>query len=106
MTSSTTLFLKFFEITQSVGTFYSCRIPSQTLLEICTFDFRQIKENNGVKEFMGIQRPLKDDRVRQIRKYIRTEDACFPTSVVISVDERCASFENHEGEQKLVLRPY
>lgn len=104
--ASTTVSLAYTEVTQNVGVFYSCIMPAQQLLEICQFDFRQIKENNGVKEFLGIQRPLKEDRVREIRKYIGTEDACFPTSIVISVDERCVSFEDVNGTRKLTLRPY
>jgi DGQHR domain-containing protein len=81
-------------------------VPAQQLLEICTFDFRQIQENNGVKEFLGIQRRLNDDRVRDIRRYIGTVDACFPTSIVIAVDERCASFGSAENENRLILKPY
>lgn len=103
---STTMKLEYFEITQNVGTFYSCAIPAQQLLEICQFDFRQIKENNGIKEFLGIQRPLKDDRVREIRKYIETVDACFPTSIVISIDERCVSMSEEHGGKYLTIRPY
>lgn len=102
----TTLELDFFEVNQNAGTFYCCEISAQTLLEICQFDFRQIKENGGVKEFMGIQRPLKDDRVNAIRKYLGTSDACFPTSIVISVDERCASFATSNSRTKLVLKPF
>jgi DGQHR domain-containing protein len=104
--SRTTLSLSFLEINQPVGTFYSCVIPAQQLLEICTFDFRQIQKNNGVKEFLGIQRKLNDDRVREIRKYIGTVDACFPTSIVIAVDERSASFGDGDGEKRLILKPY
>lgn len=96
----------YFEVSQQVGTFYSCVIPAQQLLDICQFDFRQIKENNGVKEFLGIQRPLKEDRVKEIRRYIGTDDACFPTSIVISVDERCVSFEIVDGIQRLVLQSF
>ena len=106
MASRTTLALDFLEVNQPVGTYYSCEIPAQTLLEICQFDFRQIRENNGVKEFMGIQRPLKEDRVREIRKYISTQDASFPTSIVISVDERCASLHREGSENKLVLKSF
>lgn len=98
--------LDYFEIEQPVGTFYNCRMAAQSLLQICQFDFRRIERNNGVKEFLGIQRQLKDDRVREIRKYIATEDASFPTSIVISVDERCARFDLVDGVQKLVLTPY
>lgn len=106
MTKGTTIKLPYFEVEQPVGVFYSCVMPAQQLLEICQFDFRQIKENNGVKEFLGIQRPLREDRVRDIRKYIGTVDACFPTSIVISIDERCASFTSESGENLLTLRPY
>jgi DGQHR domain-containing protein len=81
-------------------------MPAQQLLEICQFDFRQIKENNGIKEFMGIQRKLRDDRVKEIRTYIGTDDASFPTSIVISVDERCASFAGEGDGQRLLLQPY
>lgn len=95
------------ELKQSVGVFYSCVINAQTLLEMCTFDFRQIHDNNGVKEFLGIQRPLKTSRVKEIRKYIRTEDGSFPTSIVISIDERCASFiTDTDGRRKLKLSEY
>jgi DGQHR domain-containing protein len=106
MTSRTRLSLDHTEVTQPVGTFYSCVMPAQTLLEICQFDFRQIVSNNGVKEFMGIQRPLNNDRVKEIRKYIATHDASFPTSIVIAVDERCASFKEDDGRRQLVLQSY
>ncbi|ASR50072.1 DGQHR domain-containing protein [Blastomonas fulva] len=102
--SRTKLQLQYQEIQQEIGTFYSTVISAQKLLEICTFDFRKISENDGIKEFLGIQRPLKMDRVREIQKFIRTSDGCFPTSIVISVDERCATLipESHE----LVLHSY
>lgn len=106
MPNRTRLELDFSEVTQPVGVFYNCVIPAQTLLEICQFDFRQIRDNNGVKEFMGIQRPLNDKRVKDIRTYIGTDDASFPTSIVISVDERCASIAVVDGVQKLVLSSY
>lgn len=104
--TSTTLRLPYVEVVQPVGTFYSCVVKAQNLLRICTFDFRRIKENKGVKEFLGIQRKLSDDRVKEIRKYIRTADASFPTSIVISVDERCASFVHDGGQHLLQLSSY
>lgn len=100
------LIVDYTEVVQNVGTFYNCVIPAQSLLEICRFDFRQIRENNGIKEFLGIQRPLNEGRVSEIRKYIQTSDACFPTSIVISIDERCVAFVNVEGRSRLSIRPY
>jgi DGQHR domain-containing protein len=100
--SKASLTFEVLQISQPVGTFYGCSLPAKDLLRICTFDFRRIEENNGVKEFLGIQRPLKKDRVREIRKYIATEDASFPTSIVISVDERCASISGTPGGQQII----
>lgn len=97
--------LPFFAVTQNVGTFYSCVIEAQDLLQICKFDFRKIAENGGVKEFLGIQRPLNEARVREIRKFIETEDGSFPTSIVISVEEACASISTEDGVSSLVLSP-
>ena len=97
---------QYFEVTQAVGTFYSCVLRAQDLLKICQFDFRQIRENGGVKEFLGIQRPLKDDRVREIRKFITTVDASFPTSLVISVDENCAEIIDGPDGKRLELKAY
>lgn len=94
------------ELIQPVGTFYSCSIKAQTLLKMCTFDFRKIEENNGVKDFLGIQRPLNDKRVKEIRKYIATEYASFPTSIVISVDERCATFIGEDTYKKIRLQSF
>ncbi|WP_430414758.1 DGQHR domain-containing protein [Parasphingorhabdus sp.] len=98
----TNLLLDHFEVTQEIGTYYSVVLKAQTLLEICSFDYRRIEENGGVKKFLGIQRPLNKKRVKEIRNYLSTADATFPTSIVISVDERCASFE----EGKLQIKPY
>lgn len=96
----------YFEVEQSVGIFYSSVVSAQKLLKVCQFDFRQIKDNGGVKEFLGIQRPLKDDRVNEIRRFISTVDASFPTSIVISVDERCARIVGEGSGRRLELRAF
>lgn len=107
--SATRLSLDCFRLDEPVGEFFTCVIPAQTLLGICRFDFRRIESNAGVKEFLGIQRKLDQKRVRDIRKYIATDDASFPTSVVINVDLRCASTEGFENETKsgrLILQSF
>ena len=94
-------------VRQQIGTFYVGTAPAQAVLAACEFDFRRIEERGGYKDFLGIQRELKEPRVRQIAKYVGTIDSVFPTSVVLSVDQRCASFEEDPcGGLTLVLRPF
>ena len=85
------------KITQPVGTFFVGSFDAYALLEVCKFDFRRIDDAGGHKEFLGFQRKLDLKRVRAIERYIRTLDAVFPTAVVISVDERCASISSSDN---------
>lgn len=95
------------EVTQPIGTFFTGAVDAFALLEICKFDFRRIDERGGYKEFLGFQRKLDRKRVADIAKYIRTIDAVFPTAIVISVDDRCATLIETAGPAKrLVLRGY
>lgn len=95
-----------FPVRQQIGTFYVGVTSAHDLLEICRFDFRRIHDRGGRKEFLGIQRELKDKRIKEISKYIRTKDAVFPTSVVISVDERCVALTEVDGRWTLELSAY
>jgi DGQHR domain-containing protein len=95
-----------FPVQQQIGTFYTGVVAARKLIEICKFDFRRIHERGGRKEFLGIQRELKESRTKVIAKYIRTQNAVFPTSIVISVDERCAALEERHGYWLLKLSEY
>jgi DGQHR domain-containing protein len=76
-------------VTQPIGTFWIASIPAKKLLEICHFDIRGIKKDSDFADFMGIQRELSESRLKEIRKYVQTVDATFPTGIVIAIDERC-----------------
>lgn len=95
------------KVKQPVGTFFVGSVDAYALLEICKFDFRRIDEAGGHKEFLGFQRKLDLKRVRAIERYIKTLDAVFPTAVVISVDERCASISTDpNGASVLTLQAF
>jgi DGQHR domain-containing protein len=95
------------QVKQPVGTFFVGSVDAYALLEICKFDFRRIEEAGGHKEFLGFQRKLDLKRVRAIERYIKTLDAVFPTAVVISVDERCASISaDRNGTNVLTLQAF
>ena len=83
-----------FEIAQPVGSFYVGVIQASNLLSICKYDYRRMQFKNDYIDFLGIQRELNPKRIDQIKKYVGTIDACFPTSVVISIDEKCAQLDD------------
>jgi DGQHR domain-containing protein len=95
------------KVVQPVGTFFTGSVDAYALLDICKFDFRRISDAGGYKEFLGFQRKLDLKRVRAIERYIQTVDAVFPTAVVISVDEKCASIKTDtSGSSILTLQAY
>jgi DGQHR domain-containing protein len=83
-----------FEISQPVGNFYIGVMRADHLLSITKFDYRRMMFNSGYIDFLGIQRELSPKRIREIKKYVGTMDATFPTSIVISIDEKCARIED------------
>ncbi len=57
--------------------------------------------------FLGIQRPVSPKRIKEIKQYIDGDDATFPTSVILAVDERCAEYESiTDSLGTLSLRPF
>lgn len=106
MSSQDMLTINTFEIAQNVGNFHVGVIEAKALFEVCKFDYRRIEEKGGYKDFLGIQRQLNEKRVKDIKKYLTTVDAVFPTSIVISVDERCAELNVKENYNELILKPF
>lgn len=96
--------LPVFEISQPVGPFYVGVIRADSLLSICKFDYRRMQFESGYVDFLGIQRKLNPKRISEIKQYVTTIDACFPTSVVISIDEKCARIEDTNISGAKILR--
>jgi DGQHR domain-containing protein len=93
-----------FSIKQEIGEFFVGVIRVDELLRICRYDYRRMHYVGGYIDFLGIQRELKESRIRAIAKYVTTFDASFPTSVVISIDEKCASISDTEREGFKILK--
>ena len=87
-------------ITQPIGTFYVGVIKAQDLVEISYTDIRSMERD--LDTYIGIQRRLSRKRVEDIKKYVETSDATFPTSVIIAVDEDVAIW--HSESQELEFR--
>lgn len=72
------------EVTQPIGTFYIGSIDAKDLIDISYADVRRIKERD-VEKYLGIQRPLSESRVSELKQYVNVVDATFPTSVILAV---------------------
>jgi DGQHR domain-containing protein len=96
------IILPVIEVVQRIGTFYLASISAKDLFQISYADVRRIGERD-VEKYLGIQRPLDEKRVKQIKKYLGSPDASFPTGIVLSIDQKCTEFDN---SGKLILKPY
>lgn len=82
--------IKVIEISQPIGRFYIGVMSAGELLDVSFADMRKIE--GDLDQYVGIQRQLKKDRVREIANFVRSIDATFPTSVVLAVKGECAEY--------------
>lgn len=79
-----TIILPIIKATQPIGTVYVAKIEAQELLRMSSVDRRHIDEDD---EVIGIQRPLRADKVKEIKKYLTTQNSTFPNSIIVNVRE-------------------
>lgn len=84
--------IKALKVDQPIGEFYIGAVSYDELLKISTADVRRFLDDNAAT-LEGIQRKLNQTRKNKIAKYVEFEYASFPTSVVLSIDERCIKIE-------------
>lgn len=96
-------------VSQRIGTFYIASMSAKDLVAISYSDVRRLaKDPRDLERYLGIQRPLSQKRVREIKQYLEGRDATFPTAVILAVDERCAEFKEIGSGPvgELQLSPY
>ncbi len=72
------------ELTQPVGSFYIGCIEARDLVDIAFADVRR-PDGRDLERYIGTQRDLSEGRVAEIKKYVHTVDACFPTGIILSI---------------------
>ncbi len=92
------------QVTQPIGSFYIGVIDSRRLCDITDFDIRRLLKERDFEKYLGIQRPLDLARVKEIKKYVTTVDACFPTAIILSVRSECTEY--HSSKHELTLKNY
>lgn len=76
------------EVTQPIGTFFIGVMSAEELLAVAYADIRCIESD--VDRYVGIQRKLSQERVKDISLFSKSIDATFPTSIVLAVRGDCA----------------
>ena len=59
-------------------------------------------EDQGFEKFLGIQRELSPSRVKELKQYVQTVDATFPTAVLLAISSDHASFDEKTSKLSVV----
>lgn len=94
------IYFKCLEVQQPIGTFYVGAMPFGQVTFISYADVRRI-EARDVERYIGIQRPLENARVKELKGYVTNIDAAFPTSVILAVEGKDALFDPDSGVMRL-----
>jgi len=88
-------------VEQPIGTFFVGVMDARDLVDVSVADVRRLHENE-FDEYIGIQRRLSPPRTKELKKYVKSVDATFPTAVILAVKEENADWDSTTG--KLTLR--
>lgn len=91
-----------FKITQQIGEFFVAKVRADELVKLTYSDVRELQSERDVETYLGIQRPLNENRAKEIQEYVKNYDAAFPSSVILHVDEEFISWD--EKKSKLTFR--
>ncbi|GAB3004518.1 hypothetical protein GCM10010960_18110 [Arenimonas maotaiensis] len=87
------------KVRQPIGEFFVCSFSARDLIKISWVDVRKISSEAGeIDDYLGIQRKISESRVKQIRRYVKTLDATFPTSIIVAIPGRCARWNEEKRE--------
>lgn len=89
--------LKVLKVSQPIGFMYITKIAGNVLCELARADIRKLYKN---EDYIGIQRELDPERVKNIKKYIATSDASFPNSIILNL---ASEHIIEEGEDYIVI---
>jgi DGQHR domain-containing protein len=100
MTEDRFVYFKCLEVRQPIGTLYVGAMNFNQVTLISYADVRRI-EDRDIERYIGIQRPLEEKRVRELRSYVRTIDSSFPTSVILAVKAEDAEYDPENGIMRI-----
>ena len=94
--------IRVLEIEQPIGRFYFGAMHHGDLARVCYSDIRRInEEKRDVEAYLGIERPLRNNRVKELREYVKTVDATFPSSIILAIAEDDAELNRASGTMRI-----
>lgn len=92
--------IKALKVSQPIGEFYFGKIKAKDLVNITYSDVRRMadSESRQLDDYIGIQRPLIESRIRQINSYISGVDSSFPNSIIIAMNSDNVSWNESNGD--------
>jgi len=93
---ATPIKIKCLFVQQPIGEFYVGAIKAQDLVAISFADVRR-PEGRDIERYIGTQRDLNEGRVAEIKKYVSTVDACFPSSIILAIDTSSADYDKDKS---------
>lgn len=83
---------------QPIGELYLAVVSNKLIQRMTYFDVRRVlQDERDVERYLGIQRPLREGRVKELKEYVRFVDATFPTSIIIAVGSDYAEYDEGRG---------
>ena len=91
--------IRAFKARQPIGDIFFAKVDFKLIQQMTWFDVRRrIQEERDVEKYLGIQRPLNDRRVDDLKQYVNFIDATFPTSIILAIDSDYVSYDEKRQE--------
>lgn len=79
-------------VQQPIGTFFVGVMNAKDLVDISYADVRRLITSE-MDDYIGIQRRLSPARSRELKEYVNSFDATFPSAIILSVPEENAIYD-------------
>jgi DGQHR domain-containing protein len=90
------------QIEQPIGKFYIGVIDSKILLDISHSDIIRIdKRERQIETVSGLERPISVSRVKELREYVKSVDATFPSGVILSISSNDVEYNPGSCQMKI-----
>jgi DGQHR domain-containing protein len=91
--------IRAFKARQPIGDIFFAKVDFKLVQQMTWFDVRRrIQKERDVEKYLGIQRPLNNSRVDDLKQYVNFIDATFPTSIILAIESDYASYDEKRQE--------